>query len=172
MHSFSANAMETLYPSISLIMSGPTRRAESASKEKARGPGLGTLRTDRRDLVRPPHELGEERLGRIPADIFRRWIRVPEEDQAGVLRYRPECDGVSLPLRRPPRPILELTQDGRVVQFVAGPTDARIARPGRWESTAEGLRFLWDDRAPTTVVEIAALDDSILELRVLAGQLE
>lgn len=108
----------------------------------------------------------------VRGHLVNRWVRIPEEDQGAIRRYR--GSGGPLPRTRRPRAVLAFADDGTVVRQVPGPTDARIARPGRWTSAGNSRIVIdWADAGGAeTIVEVVTCDEQILDLNVLVGTLD
>lgn len=101
------------------------------------------------------------------AALFRRWVRVPEEDRAGVRVYRPATD--PLPPARG-REGIELRPDGTYLIWTAGPVDAPVpSGAGRWTGEPSDRLRLSPDRGDGETVEVVAVDDRVLQLRPVAG---
>ncbi|MCH7232700.1 hypothetical protein L0U85_17845 [Glycomyces sp. L485] len=66
-----------------------------------------------------------------PEELFRRWVHIAEEDEAGIRVYRPFEDPLSLGRGRDS---IEFHPDGSVIRYEHSATDAPRAIDGRWRS--------------------------------------
>ncbi|GAB3660675.1 hypothetical protein [Glycomyces tarimensis] len=64
-----------------------------------------------------------------PQALFRRWVHIEEEDEAGVRVFRPFEDPVALGRGRDS---IEFRPDGSVVRYEFSATDAPIVLDGQW----------------------------------------
>lgn len=100
----------------------------------------------------------------LPRAIFRHWIHSREEDQSGVLVYRPE--GFPFPIAHG-RDGFEMTPSGRFILEEVGPADGIITTTGRWTFLGQrrvAVSFIGVVKAGFTF-EIVSLDDKVLRIR-------
>jgi len=101
-----------------------------------------------------------------------RWIHSWEEDTEGSKAFR--RIGFDFPLSRRPRQIIEMIDDGRVIIYSGGMTDARdVIREGRWNVTnSSRLIFRWERTGRQTVLGIVEQRENLLRLRCLDETVE
>lgn len=92
------------------------------------------------------------------------WVHSFEEDEADKRVYR--RSGTHLPMSRRPRERLVFREGGGLDRVIGGPTDAGIAKPGRWEMAGGNQvhLFLHADAAPV-VWSIDHVDAELMVLR-------
>jgi len=102
----------------------------------------------------------------LPDEIFRKWMHSFEEDQNGVIVYRPT--EYEFPRARG-RDGIEFRPDGVFIAWEIGPTDATRGINGHWKMEGSGrVRVSFEDnvREPR-VLEILQCDAGILKVRKL-----
>lgn len=100
----------------------------------------------------------------LPEEIFRKWIHSFEEDQNGVIVYRPaEYD---FPPARG-RDGIEFRRDGVFIDWGVGRTDALRGVNGHWKVEAPGrVRISFEGNIqPPGIIEILQCDEKVLKLR-------
>jgi hypothetical protein len=104
----------------------------------------------------------------LPEALFRRWVHVREEDNPGVLVYRP-ADRPLPPARG--RDGIEFRPDGTFVDYLPGPADAPTGSPGRWRADeARRLQLTYPAGRGSAAFDIVTVDDDVLHLRPLTDQ--
>ncbi|GGJ79667.1 hypothetical protein GCM10010123_06850 [Pilimelia anulata] len=96
-----------------------------------------------------------------PPALFRRWVHVHEEDEAGVRVYRP-ADAPLPPARG--RDGIEFHPDGSLCQYSPGPADAPVGRDGAWRVATPDTLEITSARGAGRF-EIVSVDDDELRLR-------
>ena len=95
------------------------------------------------------------------------WTHSFEEDEAGVLVYRP-THGYPFPPARRGRETLEFGEDGQLTTLMAGPDDRPLAtRPtGQLKAVGSNRYALMDEMAsvPQRVIEVIEATPEILKL--------
>jgi len=97
----------------------------------------------------------------VPPQLFQRWVHVREEDEPGVMVYRP----ASAPL--PPargRDGVEFRPDGSMVAFSPGPVDVPVARTGAWHVVGGGGLSI-SSPAGEHQFQILTVNEDVLRLR-------
>jgi hypothetical protein len=107
-----------------------------------------------------------------------RWVRAPQDDSGGVLRYR--ATNRTRPLSQAPRPVLEFAQR-RLFSLSDGDGGQRaIPRPGCWEPSGSAVTIRWDDGGSETVLGVIGSEtvlgviectDAVLGIRITSGSL-
>ncbi|WP_426077326.1 hypothetical protein [Janthinobacterium sp. PSPC3-1] len=94
------------------------------------------------------------------------WTHSFEEDEAGVLVYRP-THGYPFPPARRGRETLEFGEDGQLTTLMAGPDDRPLARPVAQLKAMGGNRYaLMDEvvKVPQRVIEVIEATPEVLKL--------
>ena len=109
-------------------------------------------------------------MDEVPAGLFQRWVHSNEEDSGDILVYRPE----SYPF--PPargRDGLELTPDGRFIEWRVGRGDAPEGVEGRWQQAGQN-RLAVSFASPMSTeasaarpysLEVVEVGDDVLRVR-------
>ena len=93
-----------------------------------------------------------------------RWLHSFEEDDAGVLVYRP-ADAFTFPPARRGREALEFGESGELSERTPGPDD-RLSPASRWKSLGMNRYGLGGTpEAPARVLEIVEATPEILKIR-------
>lgn len=94
------------------------------------------------------------------------WTHSFEEDEAGVLVYRP-THAFTFPPARRGRETLEFGADGQLTTLMPGPDDRPLARPaGQLKAVGSNRYALMDEMAsvPQRVIEVIEATPEILKL--------
>lgn len=105
-------------------------------------------------------------MNELPDEIFRIWIHSFEEDQNGIIVYRPV--GYGFPRARG-REGIEFRPDGMFISYEIGPTDASRGINGQWKIEGSGrVRVSFEGNVrPSRILEILQIDVEILKMRQL-----
>ena len=99
------------------------------------------------------------------AGLVGAWTHSFEEDEAGVLVYRPTSTFAFPPSRRG-RETLDFTDDGQVAEGAPGPDDRSRSTPGRWTALGMNRYSLGGTAAaPGRVIEVVEATPDVLKLR-------
>ena len=105
-------------------------------------------------------------MNELPNEIFRKWMHSFEEDNEGIMVYRP--DEYDFPRARG-RDGIEFRSDGVFIYWGIGPTDAPRGINGHWrvESSGRVLVSFEGNVQPSRILEILQIDAGILKVRQL-----
>jgi hypothetical protein len=127
-------------------------------------------------------------VDQLPTSFFKYWVllSIPDED-GGVYEARPLGFPPNWPPRRGPQDF-DFREDGRFSYITFGPNDGRVELDGSWEldgnsghihieipdtDNAEAISLAgsgWSGNSANFTLEIVAVDDEKLEVKVLEQQ--